>query len=60
MKMQQNLYKNFHHIRSVLLHCLVKCKHSKMTNCAHITIMAYRVEVPHTFNQLSMLSQNLL
>jgi len=40
----------------MLPHYLVKCKRSKMTNCAEITIN--HVKVPHVFSYLSL--QNLL
>jgi len=41
-------------------HYFVKCKRSKMTRYAAISIKPYRVQFSHTFNQLLILSQNLL
>ena len=42
----------------MLLQYLVKCKHLK--TCAAITLKSYNVTVSHMFNQLLILSQNLL
>jgi len=50
---------NFRHTWIVLLHNLVKCKRSKMTNRSQITVKSCHIKISYTFNHLLTLSQNM-